>query len=856
MMHLELEGKTVTLAVAQRPFTKDLNWFSTLVPLLYSDGLRADPADFPDNRDVWWMIRGSIRGLAEPGRLVTGVLEASQADRPGKARYQVRVESVEAARSSELTEILQVAPDQVADVRELVSQAHPLTVDHPPLDAVYVQWRGQLYGPLRTTVVAAREDEGLWTIHLSPTQQDSSVYQMPDTVLAKLPPGRVHQIDVDVSLDNRPPYDSWKRPHRCHYSLVPREDFRSVIPADATRLVLENEQAIINRAAKKLFSRKKRQELSHLLGELDGGLGVAPVEGGEIIRALRGRLVGDEKEADALAHALIESGALEARLRVALDEAARQHVEKHAALLQTKAEEAVGALRKELSGLEKRKETIADEVEVLRRQRLAEVDVELDARRREFDVSCQKEREKLDGQARELDRQREQLEKNLQRVADELVKNRDGLVNQFLAISPLLSQLNLVAAAPPRESPPSAAAPTGVGPASRAGPEESAARQAGPTFALPAFVRGGPPGRDVREAGFFERFCKHVEASGFKHRRLDLAAFHLSVKCNDLTVLGGLPGTGKSSLPRLYAEALAGDEYDDGLHRYLHVGVSPSWLDMRDLLGHTNALDHCFQPAESGLYQHLVCAQEEEKQRGADSRLYLVCLDEMNLAQVEHYFSGFIQALERPHGMREVRCFSPELVSPGDPFAAWPTLSLPRTLRFVGTVNFDETTRQLSQRVLDRANLIRLYPSPLLDARDPAPARAIGPAVSLRNYRDWIDPSPRLDRPLGELIDKLREPLARLGCPLNPRRFNAIRKFVGSAPAEVCKPEQALDLQIAQRVLPQVRNLFRPGAQEAVEEVKKTLEAHPFGFPESLRWLGEMREGDYTADLLSEGTGE
>jgi len=356
--------------------------------------------------------------------------------------------------------------------------------------------------------------------------------------------------------------------------------------------------------------------------------------------------------------------------------------------------------------------------------------------------------------------------------------------------------------------------------------------------------------------GLFERFCKHVEASGFKHRRLDLAAFHLSVKCNDLTILGGLPGTGKSSLPRLYAEALAGDEFDDGQRRYLHVGVSPSWLDMRDVLGHTNALDRCFQPAESGLYQHLVCAQEEEQQRGTDSRLYFVCLDEMNLAQVEHYFSGFIQALERPHGLREVRCFSPELVSAIDPFAAWPTLRLPRTVRFIGTVNFDETTRQLSQRVLDRANLIRLRPPHLLDAKDPAPTRATGPAVTLRNYRDWIDPSPRLDRSLGELIDRLKEPLTRLGCPLNPRRFNAIRKFVGSAPPEVLKPEQALDLQIAQRVLPQVRNLFRPGAPEALEVIKKTLEAHPSGFPESLLSLEEMGDSDYPADLLAEGPGE
>jgi hypothetical protein len=853
MVDRDLIGRAVVLAVAQKPFDKEgesgvSNTFSTLVPVLYDDGRRTSLDDFPHNKDVWWMIRSSVRGLADPGRLVVGILESSeQADRPGKARYQVRVESVEPAKSAQLAEILELLPDEIHDVRELASQAHPLTVDHPPLDQVYVRWRGNIYGPLRTAALPAREKEGMWLVHLTPANLDSTVLQMSDEVLGRIPSGRGHHIEVDISLNNYPIYHFRNQAHLCRYFLIPREDFQAVVPAGATRLVLENEQAVINRAAKKVFSRKKRQDLIHLLAEFDGAPGGAPVEAADVIRAMRVRLGDEEKEAEALARALLESGAMDERLKRAQEEAAQEHVEKHAALLQTRAEERVAGLRKELVGLEKRKETVADEVEALRRDRLAGIEVDLEAKRHEFDVSCQKEREKLEGQARELDRQRELLSKNLAKVSDELAKNRDGLVNQFLAISPLLSQLNLVAA-PSRDSPPSASTPA-LAPASA---------EARPTrvFPLPAFVQGGSPGRDVREVGFFERFCKHVEASGFKHRRLDLAAFHLSVKCNDLTVLGGLPGTGKSSLPRLYAEALAGDEYEEGLRRYLHVGVSPSWLDMRDVLGHTNALDRCFQPAESGLYQHLVCAQEEEKHRGADSRLYFVCLDEMNLAQVEHYFSGFIQALERPHGMREVRCFSPEIVGPTDPFAAWPTLSLPRTLRFVGTVNFDETTRQLSQRVLDRANLIRLHPSPLLDAKDPAPARSLGPAVSLRNYRDWIDPSPRLDRSLGELIDKLREPLDRLGCPLNPRRFNAIRKFVGSAPPDVCKPEQALDLQIAQRVMPQVRNLFRAGAQEALDAIKKTLEAHPFGFPESLRSLEEMSNSDYPADLFAEGAGE
>ena len=65
--------------------------------------------------------------------------------------------------------------------------------------------------------------------------------------------------------------------------------------------MLENEQAIINRAAKKLFSRKKRQELSHLLAELDGGLAATAVDATEIIRAPRLRLGDEEKEAEGLA---------------------------------------------------------------------------------------------------------------------------------------------------------------------------------------------------------------------------------------------------------------------------------------------------------------------------------------------------------------------------------------------------------------------------------------------------------------------------------------------------------------------------------------------------------------------------
>src|ERR1019366_2064135 len=45
---------------------------------------------------------------------------------------------------------------------------------------------------------------------------------------------------------------------------------------------------------------------------------------------------------------------------------------------------------------------------------------------------------------------------------------------------------------------------------------------------------------------FFERFERHVKDCGYSYRRQDLASFHVSVKCCDITILGGISGTGKS----------------------------------------------------------------------------------------------------------------------------------------------------------------------------------------------------------------------------------------------------------------------------------------------------------------------
>ena len=210
------------------------------------------------------------------------------------------------------------------------------------------------------------------------------------------------------------------------------------------------------------------------------------------------------------------------------------------------------------------------------------------------------------------------------------------------------------------------------------------------------------------------------------------------------------------------------------------MDVNPSWLDVRDLLGHVNALERRYEPSENGLFEMLVCAQEEWRDKREATGIYLICLDEMNLAHVEHYFGPFLQAFERADEYRVVRCFSPQVVDAQTAFARWPELALPRSLRFVGTVNLDETTKPLSVRLLDRVNFLRLRPQNVAalatDGNRDRP-RVQGRAVRLKEMRGWIGQQP--GTPQLDVLTELEGPLRVLGSPLNERRTRAIRTFPG-----------------------------------------------------------------------------
>ena len=198
-----------------------------------------------------------------------------------------------------------------------------------------------------------------------------------------------------------------------------------------------------------------------------------------------------------------------------------------------------------------------------------------------------------------------------------------------------------------------------------------------------------------------------------QYDRSVVARFLDSLHTEQLMILWGEPGSGKTSLPQAVAEAIGAE--------CRPVAVQPSWSDNHDLLGYYNALEDRY--ISTPFLESLVEANQHP------DKLYLVVLDEMNLAHVEYYFSEVLSAMTRDdrtltlygqtqnanlmrlleldeqgitaENCKEAKDICMKQLYPGK-------FRIPDNVRFIGTINMDETTKSLSPKVVDRSYAIRV----------------------------------------------------------------------------------------------------------------------------------------------------
>ena len=225
----------------------------------------------------------------------------------------------------------------------------------------------------------------------------------------------------------------------------------------------------------------------------------------------------------------------------------------------------------------------------------------------------------------------------------------------------------------------------------------------------------------MTEKEFLDGIFNRISKAGYKFDKRLLAAFHTSLKINDiacLTVNAGISGTGKSQLPRLYAEGA-------GIH-FLMVSVKPGWDSPQDLFGYYNYVERSFKPTE--LSQALVQFDKWENKGNLKEEMLMVLLDEMNLARVEYYFSDILSKLEMRNnidknneGERELVNIKFDIGRLGEKESN-PKIFIDRNVLFVGTMNEDESTHSLSDKLIDRANVIRFGAPKKLEINMPNPA--------------------------------------------------------------------------------------------------------------------------------------
>lgn len=197
-----------------------------------------------------------------------------------------------------------------------------------------------------------------------------------------------------------------------------------------------------------------------------------------------------------------------------------------------------------------------------------------------------------------------------------------------------------------------------------------------------------------------EYIHNYIKEQGYTYDKSLIKNLYISLKTKPFVILSGISGTGKSKIVELFAKAIGATTENK---RFNLIPVKPDWSDSTDLLGFRN-IEGKFTPGAITKVCYEAMMNPELP--------YFICLDEMNLARVEYYFSDILSLMETRRVNEDNEIITNTLLSKeqigrdASSISTYGDVYIPQNLYIVGTVNMDETTFPFSKKVLDRANTI------------------------------------------------------------------------------------------------------------------------------------------------------
>lgn len=188
-----------------------------------------------------------------------------------------------------------------------------------------------------------------------------------------------------------------------------------------------------------------------------------------------------------------------------------------------------------------------------------------------------------------------------------------------------------------------------------------------------------------------EEICDNIRHWACKERRLFyeprvIRLFVSALATTRLIILQGISGTGKTSLPYALGQFLDNPA--------TIAPVQPSWRDRTEIFGYFNEFTKRYNETE------ILRAMYEARW---NDNVYLTVIDEANISRIEYYFAELLSIYELPS--RDNWCV--DLTSSGwdtDPyFIKKGRLKLPENMWYIATINNDDSTFSVSDKVYDRA---------------------------------------------------------------------------------------------------------------------------------------------------------
>ena len=365
------------------------------------------------------------------------------------------------------------------------------------------------------------------------------------------------------------------------------------------------------------------------------------------------------------------------------------------------------------------------------------------------------------------------------------------------------------------------------------------------------------------EIEWLGKIKKGCDEYGIKFNDRILKAFHTALKTAEwspLTILAGVSGTGKSELPRLYSH-FGGIVFEP-------VPVQPNWDSQESMLGFFNSIDNRFDAQP--LLRFLAQSQKDwtAEYHGLSDAVCMVLLDEMNLAHPELYFAQFLSKLELRRG--RPRFDVPKLeIKAG---AGIPPYGLPlgRNVLWAGTMNQDETTKSLSDKVLDRSVVIN-FPRPVKLARRPKlmplNEKNRGVLLNKNDWFSWMEKKIAFDQdliaPYKAFVEEINRALGVAGRAVGHRVWQSIEYYVANYPdvraavnggdeADLAKAMHiAFEDQLVQKIMPKLRGIDTRGKSktDCLDVIQglllKGVKDRPFNLDEDFNVACELGYGQF-----------